>query len=707
MPQRPVTPETIFDLRFVDAVVPSPDGTRGVYEIRTIDVEQDTYQTHLWMIPLAGGAPRQLTFGEHKNTGAVWSPDGRWIAFVSTRRDKKPQIYRLPLDGGEAERLTDLDGDIGGLDWSPDGSSIAFTYQPSDPPETGHLPGSAAERKAIEAKREKKEQPPQPTFRHVTRMLYKMDGMGWLPKSRTHVHVLDLATGTARAVTSGDFDHGAPRWSPDGRWIAFTANRQEDEEYSSYAVSDVFVVSKSGGEPRNLTPQPGIAASPAWSPDGKSIAFIGHDRPDDWWGIPNFHVWTVSVDGGKERDLLPGFDRYAADLTGSDLRDFHASGSPVWTRDGKTLVFQVSEEGSTRLWSVPAAGNAPPKRLLDGPVQILTMARGRDQDDLVVIRCDHRDAGTVARFDPATGALTPLVTPNRTLFESLALVEPEEFWVDAPQGHRVQAWLMKPPQADPSKKHPMVLQIHGGPRVQYGACLFLEFQVLANAGFYVLFTNPRGSQGYGEAFTSAIVRNWGGPAFDDLMLAVDAALTRHPEIDEKRLGVTGGSYGGYMTNWVVTHTDRFRAAVTQRCVTTIPTLLLGDDLMPLATPEFGAEPWQDAEILRAQSPLHYVENVRTPLLILHSLSDLRCDLTEAEMLYKSLKALRRDVELVLFPEESHGLSRMGTPSRRVARLHMIRDWFIRHLAPAGAPAPVTDVATGAEPALAGTRRLGA
>ncbi|HEX7078347.1 MAG TPA: S9 family peptidase [Candidatus Eisenbacteria bacterium] len=707
MAKRAVTPEDLLQLKFLDEVVPSPDGTRAVITIRTIDAEKDTYASHLWLVPLQGGGePRQLTFGEHKNFGAAWRPDGKAVAFVSTRADKKPQIHRLPLEGGEAERLTELDGDLGGLEWSPDGSSIAFTYRPADPPETGHLAGSAAERKALDAKREKKDPPP-PTFRHVTRMLYKMDGEGWLPRGRSHVHVLDVATRKTRAVTSGDFDHGPARWSPDGRWLAFAANRQEDEEYSSYAVSDIYVVPVSGGEPRNLTPQPGIASAPSWSPDGTRIAFLGHDRPDDWWGVPNYHVWVVPVTDGKEQDLLPGFDRYAGDLTGTDLRDFHASGNPVWSRDGKSLYFQVSEEGSTHLYSVPAAGGAAPKRLTPDPMQILTAARGRDQDDLVVIRCDHTDAGTVARLDPSRGTFTPLVTPNHEFFGNVALVEPEEFWVDAPDGHRVQAWMLKPPGADRSKRHPMILQIHGGPRVQYGACLYFEFQVLANAGFYVLFSNPRGSQGYGETFTKAIVHDWAAPAFDDLMRVVDAALVRYPEIDPERLGVTGGSYGGYMTNWVVSHTDRFQAAITQRCVTTIPTLLLGDDLMPLATPEFGAEPWEDAEILRRQSPLSYVEKIRTPLLITHSLMDQRCDPTEAEMLYKALKALRREVEMVLFPEESHGLSRKGTPSRRVARLHLMRDWFVRYLAPAGAPEPRTRVASGAEPALAGTRRLGA
>ena len=703
MPKRPVVPEDIRSVRFVDSVLPSPDGTLAVYEIRTIDAEKDSYDTHLWLIPMAGGTPRQLTFGEQKNFGATWSPDGRSIAFVSTRKDKLPQIHRLSLDGGEAERLTDLDGDVSSLEWSPDGRSIAFAYRENDAPGQGHLPDTVPFKKALEAKAEKKDPPP-PTFRHITRVLYKLDGVGWLPRSRSQVHVLDVARRETRALTTGDFDHGGPVWSPDGTMIAFTANRQDDEEYSSYSVSDIFVVPAAGGEPRNVTPQPGIATAPAWSPDGKSIAYVGHDRPDDWWGIPNFHVWVVPAAGNAPaKDLTPAFDRTATDLVGSDLRDFHSGGHPIWSRDGKTIYFLGSEFGSTHIYSVPLTGGTP-KRLTEGALQVLTALRARDRDDLTVIRCDHGDAGTVARFDPATKVFQPLVTPNKPFFETLAIVEPEEFWVESSKGHKVQAWLLKPPNADPAKKHPMLLEIHGGPRVQYGACFFLEFQMFANAGFYVLFANPRGSQGYGEEFTKAIVADWGGPAHEDLMMVVDEALKRHPEIDPARLGVTGGSYGGYMTTWIVGHTNRFRAALTQRCVTTIQTLMLGDDLLPKGTGEFGAEPWEDSELLRSQSPLSYVENITTPLLITHSMEDHRCDVTEAEMLYKALKALRREVELVLFPGESHGLSRKGTPSRRVARLHLMRDWFVRHLGPEGAAAPVTAVASQAGAVLAGTRR---
>lgn len=702
MPKRSVVPEDIRSIRFVDSVLPSPDGSVAVYEIRTINAEKDAYDTHLWLIPLAGGAPRQLTFGEQRNSGATWSPDGRSIAFVSTRKDKVPQIYRLSLDGGEAERLTDLDGDVSSLEWSPDGRSIAFLYRENDPLEQGHLPDTVPLKKAKEAKAEKKELP-LPTFRHITRTLYKLDGAGWLPRGRSHVHVLDVARRETRAITSGDFEDSGAVWSPDSTMLAFTANRQEDEEYTSYSVSDVFVVPVAGGEPRNITPQPGIAAAPAWSPDGKSIAFLGHDQADDWWGIPNIHVWVVPAAGGPAKDLIPAFDRTATDLVGSDLRDFHAGGNPVWARDGKTIYFVASEFGSTHIYSVASEGGTP-KRLTEGALQILTAVRARDRDDLTVIRCDHMDAGTIARFDPKTKAFEPLVTPNKAFFDTLAIVEPEEFWVESPKGHKVQAWLLKPPNADPKKKHPMLLEIHGGPRVQYGACFFLEFQVLANAGFYVLFSNPRGSQGYGETFTKAIVADWAGPAHDDLMMVVDDALKRHPEVDPARLGVTGGSYGGYMTSWMVGHTNRFRAALTQRCVTTIQTLMLGDDLFPKGTGEFGAEPWEDSAVLRQQSPLSYVQNITTPLLITHSMEDHRCDVTEAEMLYKALKGLRREVEMVLFPGESHGLSRKGTPSRRVARLHIMRDWFVRHLSPEGAPAPVTQVATQAGAAMAGSRR---
>jgi dipeptidyl aminopeptidase/acylaminoacyl peptidase len=317
-----------------------------------------------------------------------------------------------------------------------------------------------------------------------------------------------------------------------------------------------------------------------------------------------------------------------------------------------------------------------------------------------VIRAGHGDAGTVARLDPATGALTPLVTPNAPVFASLTVVEPEEFWIDMPEGHRVQCWMLKPPHPDPRAKHPMILEIHGGPRVQYGACFFHEFQMLASAGFYVLFSNPRGAQGYGEAFTRAIVFDWGGPDYEDVMRVLDEALRRYPEIDPARLGVTGGSYGGYMTNWIVGHTDRFRAAATQRSVVDLKTLLLGGDFADDAVPEFGDQPWRDSPEYRRMSPITYVENIRTPLLILHSLEDHRCPVVEAEQLYTSLKLLNREVEMVLFPGESHGLSRGGTPSRRVARLTFLRDWFVRWLAPGKSAAEATRPAAAGEPAMA-------
>ncbi len=693
--RRPVTPEDLFQLQFVDSVALSPDGTRVVYQVRSIEPEKDCYESHLWLVPMQGGDPRRLTFGEHRNGSAAWSPDGKWIAFVSDRRDKKAQVYRISLEGGEAQRLTDLDGRISGLAWSPDGSRLSFSYRPSDPPETGHLPGSAAAKNAVDAKAEKKDRKP-PTFLHLTRLHYKEDGQGFLPKARFHVHALEVATGEVRPLTTGEWDHGTAVWSPDGAWIVVPANRMPDADHHA-TVSDLWLIPSSGGEPRNLTPQPGAAFAPAWSPDGSSIAFMANEDEGDAWGVKNIHVWTVSPAGGPARNLTPDFDRSALDLMATDLRDFHEAAPPVWSPDGATIHYLVSEEGSTHLYSVPAKGGSP-RRVTSGALALLAVDGVKAAGDLAVIRCDHTDAGTVARLDPSTGAITPLARPTEALFDTLAVGKPEEFWVDMPEGHRVQCWMLKPPAAAPATKHPMILEIHGGPRVQYGACFFHEFQVLASAGFYVLFSNPRGAQGYGEAFTRAIVFDWGGPDYEDLMRVVDEALRRYPEIDSERLGVTGGSYGGYMTNWMVGHTDRFRAAVTQRSVVDLKTLLLAGDFSDDAVPEFGDQPWRDSPDYRRMSPITYVENIRTPLLILHSLEDHRCPVEEAEQLYTSLQLMRREVEMVLFPGESHGLSRGGTPSRRLARLHFLREWFVRHLAKPGAkPARA---AAASEPAMA-------
>jgi dipeptidyl aminopeptidase/acylaminoacyl peptidase len=648
-----------------------------------------------------GGSPRQLTRGEHRDGGAVWSPEGNAIAFVRGAKETRSQLYRLRLDGGDAERLTDLDGAISGLQWAPDGSKLSFAYRPHDTPEFGHLPGSPAARRAAEAKRDGKKLPPL-SYRHITRLAYKFDGQGYLAQARMHLNVLDVSTRKTATVTEGDWDHEPAVWSPDSKWLAFTANRETDAEYSSYVRVDLYVVAATGGAPRKLTPGPGVAAAPSWSPDGKTIAFIGHDKPDDWWGIWNLHLWTVPAAGGAPKNLTPAFDRTASDAMIGDLHDLHDAGTPVWSRDGSALFFLASDHGSTHVFTVPAAGGAT-RRMTDGAFHVASLSRGREADELTAIRNGFTNTGTVERFDPATALFHKIVEPNEELTRELALGTPEEMWIDAPQGHRVQAWLLKPPHADPTKKHPMLLEIHGGPRAQYGATYMHEFHVLANAGFYVLFSNPRGSLGYGEKHSQAIVKDWAAPAHEDVMLAVDEALRRHPEIDETRLGVTGGSYGGYMTSWVVGHTDRFKAALTQRTVTTIPTLLLSDDIGGSSAHEFGAEPWTFAPILLQQSPLFFVEKIKTPLMIIHSSQDLRCNLAEGEMLYKALKWLRREVELVIFPDESHGLSRMGTPSRRLARLHLIRDWFVRHLEPAGAPKPATEVGVRAL-AMAESRR---
>ncbi len=640
--RRFVTPEDLQAFRFVGDPQVSPDGARILYTVKIVDGEK--YPQHLWV------DDEPFTVGKVTDTLPRWSPDGRRIAFVRTR-DEETQVWLMSTAGGEPRPVTSLPpGRINALEWSPDGGRLAIAYH-KDP--------------APELKKDKK----QPLLRHIRRIRYREEGVGFLDAERDHLHVVWVNDRRVVPLTEGPWDDLHPAWSPDGLWIAFVSNRLPDADTRLFEI-DLWVVPSGGGEPRKLPKPPGPAGRPQWSPDGKQIAFLGHDKPESTWGATNTHLWTVPAGGAQPaRDLLAGFDRTCEDVVLTDTKSSHGAGQkPFWSADGKELYFLASDSGSCHLHKVAAAGGAP-VRLTDGAREVMQFSHAKGRFALSI--SDPLNIGDVYDFEIG-GELRRRASVNHALFETLHLSTPEPFDTG------IQGWLLKPPHFNPQQKYPLLLYIHGGPRAMYGNAFFHEFQVLAAKGVVVLYPNPRGSQGYGETFADAIKSDWGNLDYKDLMNAVDQAV-KLPYVDAARLGVCGGSYGGYMTNWIVGHTGRFKAALTERCVSNLYSFFGTSDFGYDDPREFTHPPYENPEHLARLSPVTYVKDIRTPLLILHSEGDLRCPIEQAEQLYAMLKSLGREVEFLRFPEENHDLSRTGRPDRRLARLEFILRWWEKHL----------------------------
>ena len=676
--KRGITAEDLLRLRILTEARISPDGERIAFVVQEAIPEEDCYRRNIYLVPTAGGEPVAFTQGDHGNGAVCWSPDSRHIAFVSDRA-KRPQIYLMPVGGGEARAVTEMpDGAISTPVFSPDGSRIAFVFRTKDFDE--HAADGEAAKKALEREKQK--------ARVITRLRFKEEGWGFLPRVRDQIWTVDVATGVARPVTSGPYDvETSPRWSPDGKRILFTSNREEEPDFDLNGIDLWTVDADGGGEPRRLPTQPGPCWNAAWTRDGKAVVYLGHEHPDDTWGFRNSRLWWTT-EGGEPRCLTASVDRPFGDYTISDTRGAFSMGAPPYvSTDGEWVYAQLSDDGSTHLAAVPIQGGDA-TRVVGGDRQVVefTLDAGGRRAALVIADATNPGEVYTCSLDGATCRdLRRLTDLNASLFSEVAVLEPERVAFENDDGVEVHGWVLKPPGFDGSRKHPLIFQIHGGPYAQYGHTFFHEFQVLASLGYVVLYTNPRGSQGRGEAYAKAIHENWGDRDYADCMQAVDILLARG-YVDEARMGVAGGSYGGYMTNWIVGHTDRFRAAVTMRSVTNIETMFGSSDFGFETAREFGGMPWESLEEYRRMSPISYVDRITTPLLIIHSENDLRCPIGEAEQLYMALRARRQDVLFVRYPGEGHGLSRGGKPEHRIDRLGHIVKWFEDRLRAEGSPA---------------------
>jgi dipeptidyl aminopeptidase/acylaminoacyl peptidase len=663
--KRPITAEDLYRFQLLTDCRISPDGRHVVFCVQRVDQKTEKKYSNLWVVPTDGGRPRQFTCGDHADSLPRWSPDGREIAFLSNRDDEKqPQIYIVPFGGGEARRLTDWKGACGAFEWSPDGRRFVCQFRKKD-------------QEAIEREEDEHKKELGIVSRHITRVFYKLDGEGYLPQDRWHVWTVDAANGRAKQLTdSAIYDDVQPRWSPDGRQIVFCSNHSPDPDLDPDVV-DIFVIPAAGGEARKVETPLGQKGLPGFSPDGRWIAYVGREGRGDWW--KNDGLWVVPADGsGRARNLTAQYDLHVANDTINDTCN-HAPLLPAtWSQDGQRLYFQASRHGSSLLYSISLAGDDLQTVVADDGV-VGQYTFDREQTKLAYFFGQMADPGQVWLRDATTGQARKLTQINESLLRGLDLGEIEEVWFKGAAGNDLQGWILKPPGFDPAGKYPSILEIHGGPLVQYGNFFMHEFYYLAAQGYVVHFSNPRGGQGYGEAHAKAIWGAWGTADYADLMAWTDY-VAQKPYIDADRMGVTGGSYGGYMTNWIIGHTDRFRAAVAQRSVSNMISMWGSSDLNWIFQQEIGDRPpWEALERYWDVSPMKHIGNARTPTLVIHSQQDLRCAIEQGEQVFVALKKLGVDTELVVFPDEPHGLSREGRTDRRIARLSHIRRWFDRYL----------------------------
>jgi dipeptidyl aminopeptidase/acylaminoacyl peptidase len=659
---RTIAAEDLYRFELITHCEIQPNGLNVIYALGTVDRATEEKVSHLWMASTTGGPPRQFTFGEQSDTTPRWSPDGKQIAFLSNRGQRKQtQIHVIPVDGGEARPITNMQGEFGGFEWSPDGKQIVVQFRKRDPDDL-EREKDGQKKLGIVA-------------RHYDRVHYKLDGYGYLPKERWHLWLINSTTGKARQLTDHPvYDELEPAWSPDGSQIAFVSNRCDDPDLDPDVV-DLFVASTTDGRIRCVETPLGRKSLPQFSPDGTRIAYFGREgRGDDWKSV---HLYFADMGGKKLAQNLTGENDFC--ISSGTINDTGSppQSKPTWSPDGRSIYFQIPQHGSTLLKAVSVEDRIVHDVVAEkGVVGAFTFDTTHSR--LAYYFGTMSDPGQIMLREMASLESRSLTKLNLWL-RKVDLGQVEEVWTKGADDNDLQGWILKPPGFRSDRKYPSILEIHGGPQTQYGNLLMHEFHYLAAKGFVVHFCNPRGGRGYGEEHTRAIWNDWGNRDYADLMAWTDH-VSRRRFIDKKRMGVAGGSYGGFMTTWIIGHTDRFAGAVAQRVVSNLVSMRGSSDFNWDFQVMFGGKPpWEDLDNFWRMSPMKHIGQAKTPTLVIHSEQDMRCDPEQGEQVYVALKQLGVDTELVLFPDSPHGLSRSGRTDRRITRLGHIERWFAKYL----------------------------
>jgi dipeptidyl aminopeptidase/acylaminoacyl peptidase len=652
----PIVPEDLYRFRWIDHVRLSRDGERVAYQLSWADGEARQNRSRIVVRRLLEPEPVDATAGPRRDHSPEWSPDGRRVAFVS-RRGPVDQVFVLDMASpGDARQVTSLDEGASGPLWSPDGSKIAFIGTVVSDPEA-----VVDDPRPPESKDQLRRAP---VARVARRLDYKHDGQGFVDGRYHHLFVVPATGGDVTQLTDGAWDVSGFDWSPDGKQLVVAGNAEPNADLQR--ALNLYVIDLAGK--RSRLAGGFYLASPAWSPRGDLIAFISPNGLEA--GLLE-RLWIVPSGGGDQRCLTIGLDQSVGDSIITDMRAGHGT-RLVWSAEGDRLYFQSSGPGVASVYSCDLEGNVRPDVGGQRRIYDFDIASG------VVAFCasDTTNPGELHMF--TQGAEARITDLNPWLHERY-VAQPERQSFTAPDGWVVEGWLLRPDHFDPSRRYPLVLEVHGGPHGQYGWAFFHELQILAGMGYMVLYVNPRGSDGYGEFFRRQVVRDWGGKDYVDLMSALDQAIHTTDSVDVSRMGIGGGSYGGYMTNWVIGQTNRFSAAVAMRSISNLVSEYAQHDIVLWGALELGSPPWPDQDELWKRSPIRYVQNIQTPLLLTCGEMDLRTAISQSEELFGAMRFLGKTVEMVRFPEESHDLSRNGRPDRRVERLNRIAGWYERFL----------------------------
>ncbi len=656
--KRGVTAEDLYDITLNGDAQLSPDGGRIAFVRKEMEREKDEYKTSIWL--WENGDLRPYTQGT-KDSSPRWSNDGRSLGFIS-KREKKSQIFILESSGGEARSVTPDEYDVLAFKWSPDSKKIAFVAalkwgeQEEDQQEEADAKGDKKDGQG--------EKPKKPPTKVIDRAEFKFDGMGFIHNRRTHIHVVDLESDQITQLTEGDYFADSPAWSPDGKHIAFSANR--NPRWDVEIDSQIWQVPTEGGELRRVTKERGVWFQPLYSPNGEHVAFLGFPILDHQ-ATGFTQVWRVDRQGSGLVNLIEGHD---LEIGNEVINDSKAGSddSPVWNSEG--LWFIASRAGTSDIYRL----NGDLQKETNGQHEIQGFSVAGDR--IAYVECEATRPPEI--FLKAAGSEPHRVTETNADFLAkvkLSDLQPVEFAGSG--GDTVNGWVMKPFNPD-GVAAPLVIYIHGGPQAAYGWSFFHEMQLLVSEGFGVLLINPHGSASYGEAWETAIFGGWGSRDFEDVMAAADycSALDW---VDEKRMGIAGGSYGGYMTSWAIGHTDRFAVAVVERSLVNMLSFVGTTDGGAWWEYAWKAKIETDPMKLWQMSPIAYLGDMKTPTLVIHSEEDHRCPVEQGEQIFTGLR--RRDIptRFIRFPGESHGLSRAGTPSKRMQRLEEILNWLKQYL----------------------------